>query len=122
MKSPKREKILDDIMIHMEENVMEQFPRKKELENKIRDLITEITNTIYISHINIKYNHGIYTLQLGLNCKEAVPMSISYQGNEDDFIEFVKKEFIRRKPHEIRYTKGTLLNGDGVIHYPIIEL
>ena len=121
MNYPKLGKILDDIMIHMEENVMEQFPRKK-LENKIRDLITELTNTIYISNINIKYNHGIYTLQLGLNCKEAVPMSISYQGNEEEFIEFVKKEFIKRKPHEIRYTKGTLLNGDGEIHYPIIEL
>lgn len=110
-------------MIQMETNDMEQFrQRKVMIENEIRDIINRITNTIYISHINVSYQDGIYKLQLGLNCKEASPMSLGYQGDEQGFLKYVESEFRKRKPHEIRYTYATLLNEDEGIHYPIIEI
>ena len=123
MRSRMREEILDDITILMETNVTVLYRnRETPLENKVRDLINCITKTDYISPISIRYDDGIYTLRLGLNCKDASPISLGFQGSEDDFLKYLEKEFKKRKLQMVKYTKGVLINGDSNMFYPTIEL
>ena len=117
------EKILDDIMILMGEKDMVPYRGKEnELEHKIRKLINCITKSEYFSPLDVSYENGMYTLRLGLNCRDASPISLSCQGDEDDFIRFLEKEFRKRKLQNISYTTGTLINGNSIMFHPIIEL
>lgn len=110
-------------MIHMDKNAMVSYPRKESnLECRVRELINKVTNSQYISPLDIKEEDGIYTLRLGLNCKDAAPISFGYQGNEEGFLKFLEKEFRKRKLQNITYTTGALINGDSNLYYPIIEL
>lgn len=110
-------------MIRMDKNVMALYPRKESnLECRVRELINQVTNSQYISPLDIKEEDGIYTLRLGLNCKDAAPISFGYQGNEEGFLNFLEKEFRKRKLQNITYTTGALINGDSNLYYPIIEL
>ena len=79
-------------MIHMDKNVMASYQGKESnLECRVRELINKVTHSQYISPLNIKEEGGIYTLRLGLNCKDAAPISFGYQGNEEDFLKFLEK-------------------------------
>lgn len=110
-------------MIHMDKNIMASYQEKESnLECRIRELINKTTNSQYISPLDVKEEDGVYTLRLGLNCKDAAPISFGYQGNEEDFLKFLEKEFRKRKLQNTMYTSGALVNGDGNLHYPIIEL
>lgn len=110
-------------MIHMEQNDMALYPNKEsDLEHNIRELINKVTNSTYVSALNVKEENGIYTLRLGLNCKDAAPIVFGYQGSEVDFLKFLEKEFLKRKLQNTTYTTGTLVNGDSNLYYPIIEL
>lgn len=123
MRSRMREEILDDITILMETNVTVLYRnRESPLENKVRDLINCVTKTEYVGPLSIRYECGIYTLRLGLNCRDATPISLGFQGSEEDFLKFLEKEFRKRKLQMVKYTKGVLINGDSNVFYPIIEL
>lgn len=110
-------------MIHMDENGTVLYPGKEsKLEHDVRELINQVTKSSYISSLNIKEEDGVYTLRLGLNCKDAAPISFGFQGDEEGFLKFLEKEFRKRKLQNIIYTKGDLVNGDSKLYYPIIEL
>lgn len=110
-------------MIHMDKNDMVLYPRKESnLECRIRNLINQVTKSKYISYLNVRHEDGIYTLRLGLNCKDAAPISLGYQGDEKGFLNFLEKEFKKRKLQDIQYTTGVLINGDSNLYYPVIEL
>ena len=110
-------------MIHMEKNDTVLYQRKEsKLESQVRELINKVTNSKYISALDIKYEDGIYTLRLGLNCKDAAPISFGYQGDEEGFLKFLAVEFRKRKLQNITYTTGALINGDTDVYYPVIEL
>ena len=96
--------------------------KESNLKHRIRELINQVTQSEYISPLNVSYEDGIYTLRLGLNCKDAAPISFGYQGDEAGFLDYLAKEFAKRKLQNIRYTTGTLINGECDLHYPIIEL
>lgn len=101
---------------------MEQYHKQTEIETKVRNLINKVTNAKYISSLEIFYEDGLYTLRLGLNCKDASPISLGFQGNESDFLIFLEKEFRKRKLQNVRYTSTTLINEKSDSHKPIIEL
>ncbi len=110
-------------MIFMEGNDMVPYRGKESaFEHRIRELINHITNSEYISPLDVSYENGMYTLRLGLNCRDATPISLSYQGDEEGFIMFLEKEFKKRKLQNISYTTGTLVNGNSNMWHPIIEL
>ena len=110
-------------MIQMDKNDMALYLRKESnLECRVRELINQVTQSEYISPIDVKYEDGIYTLRLGLNCKYAAPISFGYQGSEEGFLKFLEKEFRKRKLQNINYTTGVLINGNSNLHFPIIEL
>lgn len=110
-------------MIHKEEKDMESYERKEsELEHEIRELINRVTCSEYISSLDVKHEDNIYTLRLGLNCKDAAPISFGYQGDEEGFLAYLEKEFRKRKLQNTKYTTGALINGNANQLYPIIEL
>lgn len=110
-------------MIHMDKSDMALFHKKEsDLECKVRELINKITDSKYISSLNVKHEDGIYILQLGLNCKDASPISFGYCGDELGFLKFLEKEFKKRHLQDIRYTSSILINGNSNLYYPIIEL
>lgn len=115
------EEISVGIMIVTDINVME-LSQKPTLEDRIRELINKVTDSIYISSLEVIRNDDIYVLKMGLNCKDASPISIGYQGNEEGFMEFLCSEFQKRKLQNIRRNSITLLNGNSNVFYPIIEL
>ena len=110
-------------MILMDKNVMASYQGKEsDLEHEIRNLINKVTKSEYISPLNVIEEDGTYTLRLGLNCKDATPIALSFQGTEDEFLKFLEVEFKKRKLQNIIYTTGVLINGDSNWYYPIIEL
>lgn len=110
-------------MIHMEKNDTVLYQGKESnLECRVRRLINQVTESKYISPLKVIYDDGIYTLRLGLNCKDAAPISFGYQGDEDGFLKFLDKEFRTRRLQNIIYTTGVLVNGDNNSYYPVIEL
>lgn len=117
-----------DITIVMEINDMEQSQNNIiSLENEIRNIINKVTNSKYTSTLKVEYDpeDNFFILKLGLNCKDATPIVLSFQGNEKDFLIFVAKEFSKRHLEDIIYTKGTLINNtenNDYLYYPIINI
>ena len=83
--------------------------KESNLECRVRELINQVTQSKYISPIDVKY-------------EDAAPISFGYQGSEEGFLKFLEKEFRKRKLQNINYTTGVLINGDSNLHFPIIEL
>ena len=94
----------------------------KHLEDSIREIICKSTDSIYVSYLRVIYEDGIYRLQLGLNGREAIKMSLGFQGDELEFIKYIESEFRKRIPQTVISATTTLINGDGGIHYPVIEI
>lgn len=110
-------------MTHMDKNDMVLYHSKESnLECRIRKLINQVTKSEYISPLKVTHEDDIYTLRLGLNCKDAAPISFGYQGDEEGFLKFLEKEFRTRRLQNISYTTGVLINGDSDVYYPVIEL
>lgn len=110
-------------MIHMDKNDTELYQQEEcNLEQRIRELINNVTNSQYISNLDVYQENGIYVLRLGLNCKDAAPISFGYQGDEEGFLKFLEKEFRKRRLQNINYTTTTIINGDSGTYYPVIEL
>lgn len=110
-------------MTHMEKNNMVLYHSKEsDIECRVRKLINQVTKSEYISPLSVKYENGIYTLRLGLNCKDASPISFGFQGDEEGFFKFLEKEFRKRKLQDVGYTTTALINGESNLYYPVIEL
>lgn len=111
-------------MILMAENIMELSQTK--LKDKIRELINQVTCSKYIGELDLiietECNCSYFILKLGLNCKDASPISFGYQGDEEGFLNYLKKEFRKRKLQNLQYTQSKLINSDSNNYYPIIEL
>lgn len=102
---------------------MESYLRKEsDLEHRVRCLIDTVTESKYISALSVIHDNDMYILKLGLNCKDATPIAMGYQGDEKGFFKFLEKEFRTRKLQNVRYTTETLENGESNVYYPIIDL
>ncbi len=99
---------------------MESY-QTKELVDRIRDIINEVTESKYISKIDVKQEDGFYRLQFDLGCRQA-PFALGFTGTEDELLEFVRKEFKKRRLESIEHTTVTLENGDSTVFYPVIDL
>lgn len=107
----------------MEEKNMELSHNEiTQLEDKIRKMINELSNAIYIAPLVVKYKGGIWSLKVGLNGKEVSQLSLGFQGSAEEFLNFLKKEFQKRQLQRVSSNSVTLINGDAPMHYPIIEL
>lgn len=96
--------------------------QNKELEKKIRELIDSVTCSKYVSPLEVEEDNGMYVLRLSLNCKDAAPISFIYNGDEEGFFEFLRKEFKRRRLQEVMYSKQYIENSEVEFNYPVIEL
>ena len=94
--------------------------------DEIRDLFYQVTCTKYIGNLDLDViedcNDRIYTLKMGLNCSDVSPIVLGFQGNEEEFMNYLSKEFRKRRLHEVEYTETNLINGDYEWHIPIIEI
>lgn len=108
----------------METNDMELY--LSNLKDNIRNLFCEVTCTKYIGDLDLVItdycNDRIYTLKMGLNCPDVSPVVLGFQGNEEQFMKYLAKEFRKRRLHEVEYTEANLINGDYDWHIPIIEI
>lgn len=109
-----------DIQIVMGGNSMESY-QAKELVDKVRKIINDVTESKYISNIDIKKEDDFYRLQFDLGCRQA-PFALGFTGSEEELLEFIKKEFKKRRLESIEYTTVTLENGPSTIFYPVIDL
>lgn len=89
-----------------------------ELEQEVLDIINETICGIYIGKLKIdifedkpecgdqckKLNNTVYQLKLYLD-REFTPIIFSYEGSEDEFKKFIKKEIKTRKMERTRYYK-----------------
>lgn len=100
---------------------MESF-NKDLLEQKVRKVIDEVTCSKYIGPLDVQYEEGLYVVKLGLNCRDASPISLGFTGDEAGLLEFVKREFKKRKLQNVQFVKEKLENGKDGAHYPIIEI
>lgn len=121
MKYKSNEKILDDILTVMVGRDMEHYLIIMELEAKIKELLECTVEAKYVGKMYLKEDDGFWNLRLGPN--EYQPfLSLTYEGNENDFLKFLEKEFLLRKRSFRSHSKAVLHNGYSFIHQPMIEL
>lgn len=117
------DEILGDIVIVMVERNMELY--LSNMIDEIRDLFYQVTCTKYIGNLDLDViedcNNKIFTLKMGLNCPDAAPIVLGFCGDESQFMNYLKKEFRKRRLQEIEYTVATLINEDSLV-YPVIEI
>ena len=70
------------------------------LEKEILNIINEATDSEYIGKLKVVVDDGSYTLGLYLNL-EMSPMIFSYQGNEQEFKDFIREEMKSKKSQNI---------------------
>ena len=89
-----------------------------ELEQEVLDIIEQTTCCKYIGKLKVdifndNYEYGdtckqlndtIYQLKLYLD-REFIPMIFTYEGNEEDFKDFLRCEFKRRKIEKTKFFK-----------------
>ena len=117
------EEILGGIMIVMETRNMELY--LDNLVNEIRELFYQVTCARYTGNLDLDViedcNDKIFTLRIGLNCPDAAPVVLGFCGDEDQFMEYLTKEFRKRRLQEVEYSAVTLINEDSIV-YPVIEI
>jgi hypothetical protein len=91
-----------------------------ELEDKILEMVNEITGAKYTGRVTVEEDDGIWILKLSPT-KEFSMLTLGYEGDENGFISFVNKELRKRKLNR-GSAKITLINGNSFEHKPVIEL
>lgn len=76
------------------------------IEEEIRQIINDVTEREYITKLHVRQDGDIWTLYLYLN-RELVPMVMGYEGTEEGFKKFVKREMKKRRLEEVKYWKTT---------------
>lgn len=70
--------------------------KESKLEDKILDIINEVTESKYTGGLKVVCEGDIYTLFLYLDVQFA-PIQMCYQGSEDSFKEYIRNEFKLRR-------------------------
>ena len=99
---------------------MEHYLKIMELENKVLEMINEITGAKYTGRVTIEHEDGIWMLKLSPT-KEFSMLTLGYEGDEKSFMSFVEKELRKRKLNR-GSAKIKLINGYSFEHKPVIEL
>lgn len=76
------------------------------LEQEILDIINEVIEGKYIGRLNISHEDGIWQLNLFFD-RNYTPVSLAYEGTEDEFKKFVKKEIKKNKYEKVKFWKIT---------------
>ena len=91
------------------------------MEDKIKELLECAANAKYIGKIFLYNNDGFWSLKLGPN--EYQPfLSLAYEGDKEEFLFFLEKEFMKRKNSFASHSKAVLHNGYSFLHQPMIEI
>jgi hypothetical protein len=77
----------------------------KDLEKEILDIINTTVKGKYISKLEVSYSSGIYTLKLYLDMEISPSIIMGYEGTEDEFKEYIRKEFKKRKLQKVFFYK-----------------
>lgn len=77
----------------------------RELENKIKEMIECTYECIFKGKVEVKKLGDSYQLRLSLNQPER-PIWMTYQGDEDDFLKYLKDEFKKRRLSDTEYYTG----------------
>lgn len=81
-----------------------------EIENQIKEIIEEVVNGKYIGKLRVISepinNSTLWMLLLYLDL-EITPMVLAYEGNVDEFKEFIRKEMKTRKLQTVKFWKAT---------------
>lgn len=93
-----------------------------QLEVEFRDLITKATGAKYISKLNIYEEDGFWTLEMGINCQDAKPIVVTFEGTKDQFKEYLCKDFKRRNLAEIQYVTGKKVEEKPYDFHPVITI
>ena len=99
---------------------MEHYLKIMELEDKILEMINEITGAKYTGRVIVEYDDGFWMLKLSPT-KEVSMLTLGYEGDEANFVSFIDKELRKRKLNR-GSSKIKLINGDSFEHKPVIEL
>ena len=80
-----------------------------EIEKHIKEIIEEVTNCKYVGKLKVVEepinDSTLWMLLLYLDL-EITPMILAYEGTENDFIDFIKKELKSRKLHTVKFWKA----------------
>lgn len=99
---------------------MEHYLKIMELEDKILEMINEITGAKYTGRVAVEYDDGFWMLKLSPT-KEFSMLTLGYEGDEKGFLSFIEKEISKRKLNR-GSAKIKLINGDSFEYKPVIEL
>lgn len=81
----------------------------KQIENDIRNIIDEVTNSKYIGKLKviqdkISDDETLWMLLLYLDT-EMTPMILAHEGTEEEFKDFIRSEMKTRKLQNVRFFK-----------------
>ena len=77
----------------------------KSLKEQVLDIINTAVKGKYIKKLEVFHNRGIYTLDLYLDMELSPSIVLAYEGTEDEFKEYVRKEFNTRKLNNVFFYK-----------------
>ena len=77
----------------------------KDLEKEILEIINKTIKGQYIGKLEVFYKDGIYTLNLYLDLELAPSIIMSFEGSEDEFKKYIRKEFKTRKMQKALFYK-----------------
>lgn len=73
-----------------------------QLEQDILDIINETIKGKYIGKLEVSNNDGVYALLLYLD-RWYTPTVLAYEGTEDEFKKFIKKEFKKNQYQRVSF-------------------
>lgn len=85
----------------------------KELENKILQLIRDLYEAEYIGGLEVTRTHHGYKLTLFLGTSVRMLVIQADVDNEEEFLEFLRKEFISRQLIKAKWFKGYVVYQTG---------
>lgn len=88
--------------------------------DKIYNIINKACDAEYISEFTLTIDEDEWTLKLDLNQSDA-PLSLSYQGTESGFYNFLEKELRSRQLARTRYYTGEMTSPGNETEYLIFE-
>lgn len=77
-----------------------------QLEQEVLGIIEEVTESKYTGRFKVLVDGNIYQLFLYLD-REFTPIVFGMEGTEDEFKDFIRKEFRTRKIEKVKFYKIT---------------
>lgn len=72
------------------------------LEQEILEIINQVIDGKYIGKLRVIYEDGIYELYIYFD-RWYTPTILAYEGTEDEFKKFVKKEFKKNQYQKVKF-------------------